>query len=59
MIKKSFKAHLFPILHDLLWYMLPALDLCYPADQAQLLITAGEELDYLDQDVSDLSVTKK
>ena len=34
---------------------LVALDL-YNADAAQLLTTAGEELDYLDRDLSDLSV---
>ena len=34
--------------------MFPGLDLWY-ADLAQPLITAGEELDYLDRHVSDVS----
>ena len=39
-----------------IWHMFPGLDLYY-ADPAQPLTRAGEELDYLDNDmsVSDLS----
>ena len=39
----------------MIWHMFPGLDL-YNADPAQPLTTAGEELDYLDHDLSDLSV---
>ena len=34
--------------------MLPELDLYYSTDRAQYLMTAGDDLDYLDRDLSDL-----
>ena len=56
----SFKAHLFLIciiqlmLPDLC-YANPGSDLCYDANLAQPLTTVGEDLDYLDHDLSNLS----
>ena len=40
----------------MIWYMFPVLDLYY-ADPAQPLTWAGEELDYLDHDLSGLCPT--
>ena len=37
----------------MIWDMFPGLDLCY-ADPAQSLTTVGEEIDYLDHELSHL-----
>ena len=44
-----------PVKSAIIWHMFPGLDL-YCAGPAQPLTTAGEELDYLDHDLSGLSV---
>ena len=42
------------IITCMIYHLFPGLDL-YHTDPAQPLTTAGEELDYLDHDLSDLS----